>query len=284
MKSERRAHRYGFLAGNTCGKTFCTIVIHDAAFATLARGTGIVYAAVTPRRRSYRHGAESNIVEINSTAQRRPVDRLFTGKQDVLVRLRSRGVAAVEYRELLAVTGPELAAAGVGIHDVENIVQRLFVLAGGALPLGNASTRRDLYIKTPTATAVCRAFGLAIETAFNRWCNDTFIERLRVAMAALGRWGDGPCTRNLRGVAPVTGRRHFVPVTPQGGAGAAPQPTGLTLTMAATPAIDVFVRCEPVLYRDASSGPPCPLAGQGVNADCNTAEETHEIGILATLT
>jgi len=264
-------------------KKFCTIVIHQAALAPLPPGTGLIYAAVTPWRRAYRHGTESSIVEINSTTRPRPADRLFTAKQDVLARLGNRGVAAFDYGDFLTIPGPQLVAAGVSITHVENVVQRLFVLASGALPLGNSSTRRDLYLKLPSSTTVIHAFGSAIEAAFANLCNDVFMDRLRIAMAPLGRWGDGPCSRHLPTIAPVTGRRHFVPVAPQGGAGAAPQPTGLTLTMAPTPALDAFVGIEPVLYRDASSGPPCPLPGQGVNADYNTADETHEIGILATL-
>jgi len=268
---------------NNLMKTCCTIVIHDAALSPLPADAGLIYAAVTPRRRAYRHGTESSIVELNSTNRLRPADRLFAGKQDVLARLGNRGVEAFDYGEFLTIPGPQLVAAGVSITGVENVVQRLFVLASGALPLGNSSTRRDLYIKLPVSTTVIHTFGQAIEAAFANLCNDVFMDRLRTAMDSFGRWGDGPCSRNLPAVAPVMGRRHFVPVAPQGGAGAAPQPTGLTLTMAPTPAIDAFVGVEPVLYRDASSGPPCPLPGQGVNADYNTADETHEIGILATL-
>lgn len=264
-------------------RTFCTIVIHQAALAPLPANAGLVYAAVTPRRRVYRHGAESRIVELNSTTQVRPADRLFTGKQDVLARLGTREVEAFDYGSFLMIPGGQLATTGVSIADVENVVQRLFVLASGALPLGNSSTRRDLYVKLPVATTVVRNFGQAIDVAFSCLCNDVFMDRLRTAMASLGRWGDGPCSRNLPALAPVTGRRHFVPVAPQGGAGAAPQPTGLTLNMTPTAAMDSFVGVEPVLYRAASSGPPCPLPGQGVNADSNTADETHEIGVLATL-
>jgi hypothetical protein len=264
-------------------QTFCTIIVHDAALAALPAGAGLVYAGVSARRRPYRHGTESSVVEINSTASYRPADRLFNGKQDVLARLGSRGVEAFDYQEFLLIPGADLAAAGVGITDVENVIQRLFVMAAGGLPLGNASTRRDLYLKLPAATAVCRAFGPSIEAAFASLSNDLLMERLRIAMGVLGRWGDGPCTRNVPSAAPVTGRRHQVPVAPQGGGPATPQPTGLVLTMNPGPSLDVFAGVVETLYRDADSGPPCPLPGQGVNADFNTAEETHEIGILTTL-
>ena len=264
-------------------QTFCKIVINDAALAPLPANAGLIYAAVTPQYRTYRHGTESSIVEINSTSRLRPADRLFTGKQDVLARLGKRGVKAFDYGDFLTIPGPQLVASGVSITDVENVVQRLFVLASGALPLGNSSTRRDLYIKLPISTTVVRRFRPEIEVAFANLCNDVFMDRLRTTMDLFGRWGDGPCVRNLPTVAPVKGRRHLVPVAPQGGTGATPQPTGLTLTMAPTPTIDAFVGVEPVLYRDASSGPPCPFPSQGVNADYNTPEETYEIGILTTL-
>jgi len=264
-------------------KTFCTIVIHEAALAPLPGGTGLVYVAVTPRRRAYRYGTHSRIVEINSTTRLRPADRLFTTKQDVLARLGTRGVDAFDYGEFLTIPGPQLAAAGVSIADVENVVQRLFVLASAALPLGNASTRRDLYIRLPIATTVVNTFGPAIEDAFASLSNDVFMDRLRVGMASLGQWGNGPCMRNLPAVAPVTGLRHFVPVAPQGGAGATPQPTGLVLAMNPMPAMDEFAGVDSTLHRDATSGPPCPLPTQGVNTDFNTPDETHEIGVLATL-
>lgn len=263
--------------------TFCTIVIHDAALAPLPAGTGLVYVAVTPQRRAYRYGTQSSIVEINSTSRRRPVDRIFTTKQDVLARLGTRGVDAFVYCDFLTIPGPQLATAGLSIADVENVVQRLFVLASAALPLGNASTRRDLYIKLPTATTVVNTFGSAIVDAFASLSNDLFMERLRIAMASLGQWGSGPCARNLPPVAPVTGLRHFVPVAPQGGAGTTPQPTGLVLSMNPSPTMDELAAVDGTLHRDAASGPPCPLPSQGVNADYNTPDETHEIGVLATL-
>ena len=272
--------------------TYITFTLQQHAFDP-APAAGVVYAAVTPRRRCYMHMTESLVVEINQTNAPFVLDRLLTGKQQVFNRLGARDVDTITYAELLPVNAADLAAISghvgspVSLADVENVVQRLFTFAAGASALGNTSTRTNLFINLANAQAVCAYFGRAIRDFFQQTSNDHFMQRLDTCITTFSGWNTGGCLKNLP-IAPVTGLRRWVPVVPVGAAAAGarptPSPTSLYVLINPTAAMEVYGGLDSSLYRDPpGGGTPQIFPSNGLNADFNTAEEDLVINAIDAL-
>jgi len=240
---------------------------------------GEIYAAVRQEQHRYCHGAATAIIEVNQTKRERILDRIFTGKHQVVARLAERGVRDFAYRKFLTVRAEDLSGR-LALADVENVILRLFALAGGALPLANFSTRDDLFLEVPLGRAVVEKFGTRIVAAFRPLSNARFLRRLQIAMNVLAAWKGGSLRRNGEGL------RGFVPMRTRAGAEQF-MPMAVKICLNETGAMQEVLGVASELYRQTPSRGPgrifTKLPGQGVNNDKTSLDESRAIARLQSL-
>lgn len=259
--------------------TLCSIAFPETAHPAPACGENSLAVGLAGTPQTYRHGTESTIVEMVRRSHAGPAT-LLDGKSNLIDRLTSRGIRAWEYRSFLSLSPAELEQADLTIADVATIAQRLFLIAAGALPLGNTAAGDSIAINLPTATAACNAFAAKLEAAFAATCNDRFLAHLRAVMAVFRRWGDGPCAHHLPPHAPASGTRHYVPPQPQTTTRCTPLPTHLLLHIHRTATHDKFAGVAPEIYcyvPSANTKSVCKTQPYGISP---TTGETTVMNIL----